>query len=120
MTAIERAEAMLTMVESRCAGCTCNAPPPQPCGPHCEYPYPDERQPACGNCTAREAVRTAVPSKAELLRGYIGAVTALGIADAGLTPRAESSGWPSLREAVDGATADFERLFPAESQEQPH
>ena len=28
--------------------CTCNAPPPQPCSPHCKYPYTD----CCGTTAA--------------------------------------------------------------------
>jgi hypothetical protein len=36
----------------------------QPCGPHCAYPYTDERLPACENCATKASARKALAGPA--------------------------------------------------------
>ena len=39
-----------------------------PCGPHCEFPYTDERAPACAACKAQREAEAALPRKRDMAR----------------------------------------------------
>ena len=105
MTAIERAEALLTMADAG-GGCT----------------NIKGGRDQCPSCSAGAALSQIMDGGGDFLRGYIGAVKVIG----GLMEIAETA-MPDSYFRSDRRTkkarktiADFERLFPEAPQEQPH